>query len=132
LSSGELGPGGAGTAWDFPEGAQHAPDVFVTVPNFRESVFRGSVVREGVPVADILQVCLDVGAHPARGEAQAEDIRRRALAFRFQGRSVMAGDPDVEHFARLADALHPWLDEVAIVGGWAPPALQHPPVGATT
>jgi hypothetical protein len=67
-----------------PEGAQHARDVFVSVPNFRESVFRGAVVREGVPVADILQVCLDVGAHPARGEAQAEDIRRRALASVFR------------------------------------------------
>jgi hypothetical protein len=26
---------------------------------------------------------------------------------------------DAEHFARLIDALHPWLDEVAIIGGWA-------------
>lgn len=30
----------------------------------------------------------------------------------------MGADTDVEHFARLADALHPWLDEVVIVGGW--------------
>jgi hypothetical protein len=33
-----------------------------------------------VPVADILQVWLDVGSHPARGAAQAEQIRRRVLA----------------------------------------------------
>jgi len=31
----------------------------------------------------------------------------------------MAADPDVKHFARLTDALHPWLDEVVIIGGWA-------------
>jgi hypothetical protein len=43
-------------------------------------VFRASVVRDGVPVADILQVWLDVGAHPARGEEQAEEIRHRVLA----------------------------------------------------
>jgi hypothetical protein len=67
-----------------PEGVGIAPDVFVRVPTCRESVFRGAVVRGGVPVADILQVFLDVGAHPARGEEQAEDIRRRALASIFK------------------------------------------------
>jgi hypothetical protein len=41
-------------------------------------------LREGVPVADILQVWLDVAAHPARGAAQAEEIRRRALAAIFK------------------------------------------------
>jgi hypothetical protein len=63
-----------------PEGAEHKPDVYVRVPIFRESVFRAAVVRDGVPVADILQVWLDVSSHPARGEAQANEIRRRALA----------------------------------------------------
>ena len=63
-----------------PEGAEQRPDVYVRIPAFRESVFRAAVVRNGVPVADILQVWLDVSSHPARGEAQAEDIRHRALA----------------------------------------------------
>jgi hypothetical protein len=63
-----------------PERAEHAPDVYVRVPVFRESVFRGAVEREGVPVADILQIWLDVASHPARGAAQAEQIRRRVLA----------------------------------------------------
>ncbi|HTV07692.1 MAG TPA: hypothetical protein VMD97_01445 [Candidatus Aquilonibacter sp.] len=67
-----------------PEGAEHRADVYVRVPASRESVFRGAVVRDGVPVADILQVWLDVSAHPARGEAQAEEIRRRVLARIFQ------------------------------------------------
>lgn len=63
-----------------PEGAEQEPNVNVRVPPFRESLFRASVVRDGVPVADILQVWLDVGSHPARGEEQAEEIRRRVLA----------------------------------------------------
>jgi hypothetical protein len=63
-----------------PEGAERASDVSVRVPAFRESVFRAAVLRKGVPVADILQVWLDVAAHPARGAAQAEEIRRRVLA----------------------------------------------------
>jgi len=63
-----------------PEGAEQRPDVYVRIPAFRESVFRAAVVRNGVPVADILQVWLDVSSHPARGEAQAEEIRHRVLA----------------------------------------------------
>ena len=62
-----------------PEGAEQKSDVYVRIPAFRESVFRAAVVRDGVPVADILQVWLDVGSHPARGEAQAEEIRHRVL-----------------------------------------------------
>lgn len=63
-----------------PEGAEQRPDVYVRIPAFRESVFRAAVVRNGVPVADILQVWLDVSSHPARGEAQADEIRHRVLA----------------------------------------------------
>lgn len=63
-----------------PEGAEQKPDVYARVPIFRESVFRGAVVRDGVPVADILQVWLDVSSHPSRGGAQADEIRRSTLA----------------------------------------------------
>jgi len=63
-----------------PEDAEQRPDVYVRIPAFRESVFRAAVVRNGVPVADILQVWLDVSSHPARGEAQADEIRHRVLA----------------------------------------------------
>ena len=63
-----------------PHGAEQKPDVYARVPIFPESVFRGAVVRDGVPVADILQVWLDVSSHPSRGREQAEEIRRRALA----------------------------------------------------
>ena len=50
----------------------------VRVPAFREPVFRAAVLQKGVPVADVLQVWLDVASHPARGAVQAEEIRRRA------------------------------------------------------
>jgi hypothetical protein len=63
-----------------PEGAERAPDVYVRIPSSRESIFRGAVERDGVPIADIVQVWLDVGSHPARGAAQADEIRRRVLA----------------------------------------------------
>ncbi len=31
----------------------------------------------------------------------------------------MPGTTDVEDFARLIEALHPWLDQVVVIGGWA-------------
>ncbi len=62
------------------EGAEHAPDVLVRVPLFREAVFRAAVKRDGVPTADILQVWLDVAAVPARGQAQANELRQSVLS----------------------------------------------------
>jgi hypothetical protein len=62
-----------------PEGAEYRPDVYVRVPVFSESIFRAAVIRDGVPVADILQAWLDVSSYPAHDETQAEEIRRRAL-----------------------------------------------------
>ncbi len=55
------------------------PDVYIRIPADPESVFRASVLHEGIPVSDILQVWLDVSAHPARGREQADEIRRRVL-----------------------------------------------------
>ena len=62
------------------EGAEHAPDVLMRVPLFGESLFRAAVECDGVPVADILQVWLDTSAFPARGAAQADELRSRVLA----------------------------------------------------
>jgi hypothetical protein len=56
-----------------------SPDVNIRVPTARESVFRGAVRRDGVPVSDVVQVWLDSGAHPSRGPEQAEMIYRRVL-----------------------------------------------------
>jgi Holliday junction resolvase len=44
-----------------------------------QSVFRGAVRVDGVAVSDVLQVWLDVSAHPSRGEEQAELIHRKIL-----------------------------------------------------
>ena len=55
------------------------PDVYVRVPANREAVFRAATTADGVPVSDVLQIWLDVSTHPARGRAQADVIRKRAL-----------------------------------------------------
>ncbi len=55
-------------------------DIFVRVPAARASVFRAAVNVNGVPASDVLQIWLDVAAHPARGAAQSDEIWRRVLA----------------------------------------------------
>ncbi len=62
------------------ESVAERPDVYIRVPENKEAVFRPVVRHEGVPVADILQVWLDVSNHPARGREQAEQIWKRLLA----------------------------------------------------
>ena len=54
-------------------------DVYVRVPASPEAVFRSATAADGVPVSDVLQTWLDVRPHLARGRAQADVIRRRAL-----------------------------------------------------
>jgi len=54
-------------------------DVIVRVARWPESVFRGVVRRDGVPVADIIQCWLDVSAEPARGAEQAAHLWRRVI-----------------------------------------------------
>lgn len=61
------------------ENADRQADVYVRIPENPESVFRAAVQRDGVPVSDILQVWLDVSNHPARGRAQAAEIRKKVL-----------------------------------------------------
>lgn len=62
------------------ENTEGNADVCVRIPKRHESVFRASVVRNGLPVSDILQVWLDVSNHPARGKEQADQIWNRILA----------------------------------------------------
>jgi len=62
------------------ENAGAHPDVYIRIPENKEVVFRPVVRHEGVPVADILQVWLDVANHPARGKEQADQIWKRVLA----------------------------------------------------
>ncbi len=54
-------------------------DVYIRIPVNRKAMFLPSVIREGIPVSDILQVWLDVSTHPARGREQAREIWRRVL-----------------------------------------------------
>jgi hypothetical protein len=62
------------------ENAEGRPDVYIRIPENKEAVFRPVVRHQGVPVADIIQVWLDVSNHPARGKEQAEQIWKRVLA----------------------------------------------------
>jgi hypothetical protein len=55
------------------------PDVIVRQAPAPQSVFRGVVGREGMAASDVLQVWVDVAAHPSRGREQADMIRRRLL-----------------------------------------------------
>ena len=61
-------------------------DVMVRIPANPKAVFRPLVTPEGIPVSDVLQVWLDVCAHPGRGREQAREIRRRALSPLFKKR----------------------------------------------
>ena len=81
-----LGPADLG-AWKrlVPAERHEAPDVILRQAPARESVFRGMVRSDGVPVCDVLQVWLDVSAHPSRGQEQADLIRRRVLDPVMQG-----------------------------------------------
>ena len=54
-------------------------DVILRLPPARESVFRGVIDLEGLPTSDVLQVWLDVSAHPARGKEQAAVIYGRVI-----------------------------------------------------
>lgn len=54
-------------------------DAYVRIPSNKQAIFRPVVMREGLPVSDVLQIWLDVSAHPARGQEQANEIRRRVL-----------------------------------------------------
>jgi hypothetical protein len=67
-----------------PHGAEQHADVHIRIPGNRESVFRGVVLNDGVPLSDILQVWLDVAQRPSRGREQADLIWRRILAPAFE------------------------------------------------
>lgn len=75
------------SAWKnlVPVAPGEVPDVIVRQAPSPESVFRGVVRPGGVASADVLQVWLDVSAHPSRGQEQAELIRKRVLDPLIQG-----------------------------------------------
>ena len=56
------------------------PDLFLQRIRFPQSIGTGAVQRKGMYVTDILQVWLDVSAHPARGAEQAAELEGGILA----------------------------------------------------
>jgi hypothetical protein len=62
------------------------PNIILRQAAAPQSIFRGVVRADDMPVCDILQVWLDVSSHPSRGQEQAELIRRRVLEPIIQGR----------------------------------------------
>lgn len=69
-------------AWKnmMPAEPGESPDLILRQAPSPQSVFRGMVRRQGMAVCDVIQVWLDVSAHPSRGEEQANLIRARALS----------------------------------------------------
>ena len=56
-----------------------AADVMVREPRYPESLFRGAMDRNSVPVSDVLQCWLDVADNPARGEEMASHLYERVI-----------------------------------------------------
>ncbi|UIF89269.1 hypothetical protein [Cupriavidus sp. UYPR2.512] len=56
------------------------PDLIMQQHSFPLSLARGAVVRDGMPVTDIIQTWLDVSAHPSRGAEQAAELEHGILA----------------------------------------------------
>ena len=55
------------------------PDVVLRQAPSPQSVFRGVVRPDGAAACDVIQIWVDVAAHPARGPEQAALIRQRVL-----------------------------------------------------
>jgi hypothetical protein len=62
-----------------PTEPNESPDLILRQPCAPKSVFRGAVMTDGINVCDVLQVWIDVSAHPSRGKEQADFIERRIL-----------------------------------------------------
>src|SRR5205807_1130976 len=61
------------------EGSSSSADVYIRIPSNKEAIFRATILKNDLPVSDVLQVWLDTSAHRARGREQADEIRRRVL-----------------------------------------------------
>ncbi len=59
--------------------AGESPDLILRQAPAPQSVFRAVVRPDGMAACDVLQVWVDVAAHPSRGREQADVIRRRVL-----------------------------------------------------
>jgi hypothetical protein len=71
-----------------PAARGEVPDVILRQATAPQSVFRGLVRVNDLPVCDVLQVWLDASSHPSRGQEQADLIRSRVLDALIKGRRV--------------------------------------------
>lgn len=55
------------------------PDLIIRQAPVPQSVFRGLVQPNGLASCDVLQIWVDIAAHPSRGREQANLIRRRVI-----------------------------------------------------
>jgi hypothetical protein len=69
-----------------PAAPGESPDLIMRRAHAAQSMFRGIVRPNGIASCDALQVWLDVSGHPARGQEQADLIRRRVLEPLISGR----------------------------------------------
>ncbi|MDB5849690.1 MAG: hypothetical protein JWP29_3442, partial [Rhodoferax sp.] len=73
-------PGRAKGGWDMLMAAPDGPpDLIVRQALSPQSMFRGAVHRDGLVLADVIQVWLDVSDHPSRGAEQADHIYQKIL-----------------------------------------------------
>jgi hypothetical protein len=61
-------------------------DLFLVEPKYPRSVFGGRVIREGIPICDILQCYLDLYNLPDRGREQADFVFKTILTTIFENR----------------------------------------------
>lgn len=73
-------PGGAAWPGLVPSAPGERPHVILKQSRAPESLFRAAVRVGDVRVSDVVQVWLDVSAHPSRGAEQAEVLRRGVLS----------------------------------------------------
>jgi Holliday junction resolvase len=68
-----------------PSGPNEPFDLVLKQALAPKSLFRGAVHQDGIAIADVLQIWLDVSAHPSRGHEQAELIRKKVLGNVIEG-----------------------------------------------
>lgn len=72
-------PHGADWPGVAPAAPGEPPQVILKQSNAPESLFRGAIRVGDILVADVLQIWLDVSAHPSRGAEQADVLRHGVL-----------------------------------------------------
>jgi hypothetical protein len=67
--------------WSLEPCDERDAELFLSEPRDRQSILRGTVTIDRLPVVDILQAAIDVAGRPARGREQAEYILKGVLGW---------------------------------------------------